>query len=343
VRGSLARRCVRSALLAAALTACGHRAPPFVARARELSGAVFLVAAWGSDSLRLARAAEAALDSAGRAELLMLPTSDGSGIARVNRAGGQGAQPVAPALAELLVRALDLARASGGAFDPTGRDFRGLSVDTAHHTVTLRRGLRLDLGALGRGYALDRALLALRGAADSAVLGSGGLYLIMTARSAERAGGRVVGIVDPDNTLRPLARLTVQPGIWSVSTMSLAEARDAVLDPRTGSPAARARVVAAVAPSAAMAGGWSSAFYVMGCDSALALAPRVGASVLCADGQLRWSADLNGRVAPATDSAGSVGTAPAHGRGHAPAATAGRNGSTSLPPPRSSRSRPPTS
>jgi thiamine biosynthesis lipoprotein ApbE len=51
-----------------------------------------------------------------------------------------------------------------------------------------------------------------------------------------------------------------------------------------------------MAPDAADAGGWSTAFYVVGCDSALALAPRVRTSVICADGGVRWTPDLEGRV-----------------------------------------------
>ena len=126
----------------------------------------------------------------------------------------------------------------------------------------------------------------------SAVLSSGGQYLI----HADWSGARVVGIVDPDNSGHPLARLTVPAGTWAVSMMSVAEARDEVTDPRTGKPAGRTRVVAAMAPTAADAGGWSAAFYVVGCDSALALAPRVKTSVICDDGAVRWTADLEGRV-----------------------------------------------
>jgi hypothetical protein len=51
-----------------------------------------------------------------------------------------------------------------------------------------------------------------------------------------------------------------------------------------------------MAPDAADAGGWSTAFYVVGCDSALALAPRVRTSIVCADDAVRWSSDLEGRV-----------------------------------------------
>lgn len=260
---------------------CGQRRAPYVAGVREAHGVLVSVAAWGPDSLRLARAVQGALDSAMSVAAMLSDLGD--------RPGTRG---VSPELAHLVQRALELARASGGAFDPTGRNFRGLTVDTVRHTVTLTHGLQLELGEFGRGYALDRALVALRGAADSAVLSSGGQYLI----HADWSGARVIGIVDPDNTQRPLARLTIPAGTWAVSMISIAEARDELLDPRTGKPAARTRVVAAMAPDAADAGGWSTAFYVVGCDTALTLAPRVRTSVICADDGVRWSSDLEGRV-----------------------------------------------
>jgi len=268
-------------LLAAAVAACGHSRTPYVARVRETRGVLISVAAWGPDSQRLDHAVTAALDSAAAVETALAGVRD--------RPGTQG---VSPGLARLVLRAVELARASGGAFDPTAKNFRALAVDTVRHTITLAGGLHLDLGEVGRGYALDRALAALHGVADSAVISSGGQYLI----HSDWSGARVVGIVDPNHTLAPLATLTIPAGTWAVSTMSVAEAGDELLDPRTGKPATRTRVVAAMAPNAAAAGGWSLAFYVVGCDSALALAPRVHTSVVCVDDGVRWSSDLEGRV-----------------------------------------------
>ncbi len=179
------------------------------------------------------------------------------------------------------------------------------ALDSLRHTVAIETGLRLDPAPATQGLALDRALVALRGTADSAILSLGGQYLIMAA------GARHVGVADPANSLRTLAVITVPPGTWAVSTVSLAEQSDPVLDPRTGKPADRARAVTVVAGAAAVAGAWSTAFYVLGCDRALALAARAGVGVLCADDRVRWSPELEGRVAVTTDSVASAGTAPA--------------------------------
>lgn len=188
------------------------------------------------------------------------------------------------------------------------------------HDLMGRTGLRLPAERAARGQALDRALLALRSDVDSAILNLGGQYLIMA--NTERR----VGIADPDNSLNTLAFVTVPRGTWGISTVSPAEESDPVVDPRTGKAAEGVRAVTVVAPAAEAAGAWSMAFYVLGCDSALALAPRVGVGTVCADARVRWSPDLEGRVTVTTDSAG-LGSGPGPGRGPARAGGAAASGS----------------
>src|SRR5215471_12957220 len=134
-RRGMRRAAAALGLLCAAILACGQGHIPYVARVRDIHGVLISVAAWGRDSARLDRGVAAALDSAATVEAMLQDA-------------------VSPEFERLLQRAAALSRASGGAYEPTG----------SRHT---------DLGELGRGYALDRALAALRGAADSAVLSSG--------------------------------------------------------------------------------------------------------------------------------------------------------------------------
>jgi thiamine biosynthesis lipoprotein ApbE len=217
-----------------------------------------------------------------------------------------------------LARAVDRAFATIRQADRAQGERTGI-LDSLRRKVALRTGLKVDSARAVQGRALDRALDVLRGPADSAILTFGGQYLILAT------GSRRVGIADPDNSLEILAWLTVPPGTWSVSTLSLAEQSDPVIDPRTGKPADRVRAVTVLAPAAAAAGAWSTAFYVLGCDGALVLAEGVGVGVLCADDRVRWSPNLAGRVAVTTDSA--AATAPAPARARAPAAGAGASGS----------------
>lgn len=199
--------------------------------------------------------------------------------------------------------------------------WRADSAPEGSRDITQRTGLHLPPERAARGQALDQALLALRPDVDSAILNLGGQYLIMA--NTERG----VGIADPDNSLRTLAIVTVPPGTWGISTVSPAEQTDPIEDPRTGQIAEAVQAVTVVAPAAETAGAWSIAFYVLGCDSALALAPRVGVGTVCADGRVRWSPDLEGRVIVTTDSAGRAASGPGPGRGPARAGAAATSGS----------------
>lgn len=116
-----------------------------------------------------------------------------SEVAAVEAAAGDSAVVVGEDFMRVLTAALDLARATAGALDPTagpltrlwrearraGRappdsaveqalalvDWRCVRLDRAARTVRLDRpGMRLDFGAIAKGYAADEALRALRAA-----------------------------------------------------------------------------------------------------------------------------------------------------------------------------------
>lgn len=126
------------------------------------------------------------------------------------------------------------------------------------------------------GYALDRAVAALAAVADSALFDLGGLFLWIGPPTK-----RPVGIADPDNALNVLAHVELRTG--SLSTV-----------------VGERRSVTALAPDAFTASSWASALFSLGCDRALALAPRLErrrVSVVCADSAgVRWTPDLQNRV-----------------------------------------------
>jgi FAD:protein FMN transferase len=275
-----------------------------LSRAWPTMGTVFTATAWGRDSAALDRALDAAFDSVRLVDSLLSTYDPTSEISRINRGSGRGAGGwgVSETFAAVLAQALEVARLSNGAFDPTLHDWRGVRFDRAARTVGLAPGLPLDFGGIAKGYALDRARLALGGVAESGVLDLGGQLLILR-RSGGPAVRRTVGVVDPDDPERVIALIEVDSG--SVSTSSQAERPGHIVDPRRGrgrgrgrgGPATRARSVTVVASTGIAADAWSTAFFVLGCDSALALAAPHGVDVLCLDRSVRWSAGLEGRVA----------------------------------------------
>jgi thiamine biosynthesis lipoprotein len=115
---------------------------------------------------------------------------DDSEIAELARRAGGPAQPVSPDLFRVLEKAVAIAEASDGAFDPTvgplvalwraaRRDRRlpdsaaleearkrtgvgHLELNGGIRTVTMPHGARLDLGGIGKGFACDEAVRVLR-------------------------------------------------------------------------------------------------------------------------------------------------------------------------------------
>lgn len=197
-----------------------------------------------------------------------------------------------PLLFEAVRFALSVAAASGGAFDPTvgraleGRGFnrnyrtgeriatagatdavswRDVALDPVARTITLRRPLVLDLGAVVKGMAIDLAAQELAAAPGFAVDAGGDLYL--KGRNAE---GRLwrIGIRHPRAAGRLLG--TVEVSDVAVCTSGdyerAAEGADGhhILDPRSGLSAEAVASVTVIGPTAMAADAVGTAAFVLG-------------------------------------------------------------------------------
>jgi len=165
--------------------------------------------------------AVAALDLVDQLEAQLTVYRDDSEVSRLNQLAASEPVPVESRLFELLVQAKVLAEQTGGAFDitsgpltkvwgfyrrqgkmPSAHDVaaalakvgsRSLELDEARQTVRFGQpGMEINLGAIGKGYALDRAagLLLTEGVSDfmihggnSSVLASGSRQLDVNAGS----------------------------------------------------------------------------------------------------------------------------------------------------------------
>lgn len=182
-----------------------------------------------------------------------------------------------------------LERALDAAADSVER-IRIPAIDSLRADIRQHTGIMLPVDSFARGYALDRAALAMVGVADSALFDLGGQFLWFGAGA--KSTSRAVGISNPDNSLSALGSVEMRSG--SVRTIPHA-------NPRSAGP----RSLTVLAPTAVAANAWSTALFGLGggCDSALALAPRLErwrVSVVCVDsgGAVRWTADLEKRVLP---------------------------------------------
>ncbi|MBM4364728.1 MAG: FAD:protein FMN transferase [Deltaproteobacteria bacterium] len=236
---------------------------------------------------------------------------EGSPLARVNAAAG--GEPVAvPAPTHALVkRGIEISQLTGGKFDLTWAalwdlwDFRARRVPTAAEvssrlplidyarvelgsdTVRLpEAGMKIGLGGIAKGWALDRARQYLdeHGRRDFLVSAGGQVYA--AGHNAEGQPWRV-GVRDPDGEASSaLALLGVSDA--SVSTSGDYERyfeRDGVryhhiIDPGTGWPARGLRAVTVVSADATLADAASTAIMVAGPAGAAAMVKALGVEAL---------------------------------------------------------------
>jgi len=213
-----------------------------------------------------------------------------------------GEAVVSPETAAVLAHALDVAEASGGAFDPTVEPllrargdygaapravgpeeerrllaavgWRRVHLDPKARRVGIESGTALDLGGIAKGYAADLALLALRRAgATSGVVDLGASSLAVFGEPLEAA------LRDPEDASRPpWGVFRVREA--SVSTSAADQKPGHILDPRTGRPASSVLAATVVARSGIEADALSTAVFVMGPVDGLALVARRGAAGL---------------------------------------------------------------
>ena len=200
---------------------------------------------------------------------------------------------VPPLLLRALDVALEVARLSNGAFDPTvgaamedhgfdrdyrtgsrGRSgllprtvsFRDVDVDAVRGTVTLAQPLLLDLGAVAKGLAMDLAAVEFA-ELNSFAINAGGDVLVR-GRNAEGYPW-TVGVKDPQHPQELIRVLALTAG--AVCTSGEYERSNVsghhILDPRTHESSGRLSSATVVAPSAMLADALSTAAFVLGPDA----------------------------------------------------------------------------
>lgn len=201
--------------------------PTRLETARPALGTWVRVVAVDGDESRAARGVERAFAAISLVDRQMSIHRADSQLARVNAAAGIRAVRVDAALLDVVARACDGSARTGGIYDPTvlplmrlygfygasreryptdreisdalTRTGRELVVaDRAAGTLGLtRRGAGLDLGSIGKGWALDRAIDALRaeGVASGLVDVGGNVYAMGVPD--EQAAGWNIGVSHP--------------------------------------------------------------------------------------------------------------------------------------------------
>lgn len=155
---------------------------------------------------------------------------------------------------------------------PQSVGFHLLRLDEKHRTVGVQQaGVTVDLGAVGKGYALDQMASVLRDwgienalmhSGQSSVLAMGAPPAAATQSTSDAPQhGWMVALRDPRDHSRMLGQVLLRDRALSGSGMELHGRH--ILDPRTGRPATGKLATWALARSAALSDALSTAFMVM--------------------------------------------------------------------------------
>ena len=236
-----------------------------------------------------------------------------SELSRINASAARGWIEVSPGVWPMLVRARELWELTGGAFDiaagslvrawgflrregrtpddaalAAAREAAGsqhVELDHEHRRVRFHRpGVEINPGAIGKGWALDRAVshLACRGVAN-VLLHGGQSSVVARGTQGPSIGGRHgwrVGLRHPRRPGRRLATITLDDKALGTSGSGTQFFIDRgrklghILDPRTGRPAEGVISATVIAESAADADALATALYVLGRDGLPAVAPQ---------------------------------------------------------------------
>lgn len=253
---------------------------------------------------------------------------DTSEVIEINRSAADGPVPVEDRLFDLLALALRIHQATAGAYDITAGPLskawgffqrqgevpeeavlaealakvgsHKLHLDSERRTIEfLHAGVELNLGGIGKGYALDRAaeVLVEGGVGDFLLHGGKSSILARGTRASDNPSDRGwrISIGDP---LRPGQSLLEFPLVDRAAGTSGTQYQffrragkryGHIIDPRTGYPAEQSLSATVLAPTAAEADALSTALFILGPAAAeryCAAHADISAALLCPGQQL---------------------------------------------------------
>ena len=294
----------------------------------HIMGSEFRIACYAPSKQQAAGAITAAFDEVRRVDAFLSHYKPDSELSRVNRDAAHEAVAISAEFAELLASCQRYTADSHGAFDiavgalvdawgfykgqgrkPSrfelwwGRRNSGsrhVGLDLAGNSVRFRRrGVRLDPGAIGKGYAVDRAVSVLRDYGIERALVSSGTSSVFALGSPPAAPrGWPLDLRSPTAPEAVAETLVLRDEAVSTSGSYEKFFEDGgkryshILDPRTGRPAEGIDSVSVVAARTLDTEAWSTALFVNGADWIRAN-PLPGLRVfLCeAERRCRWMAD----------------------------------------------------
>lgn len=257
-------------------------------------GTMFNVVVYHDEVVTAERAAEAALAEIVRLDEVMSHYLERSELSRLNREARRGFVAVEPSLYEVVEQAVEFSRRSGGRFDvtiapllrawkdahdagrqPSAREIADLRRCVGYQHIEVRPPneirfrsdcLALDLGGIGKGYAVDRAIAVLASAGiRHAVVNAGGSTIVAIGAppgldgwpvelGARVSGHRTLLLRDEavSTSQQRLRRLPFAPGAFGE-----------IIDPWRGAPIEHETSISVVTTSATSADALSTTLLLL--------------------------------------------------------------------------------
>ena len=295
-------------------------------RTEAIMGTRCYVELWADDSVKGNDAIDAVMAELRRIDDLMSHYKPESQLSQINQYANERAVQVDKELFDLIKLTTHYSQITEGAFDityasvgylydyprhirPTEEqirdklpsvNWRNMLLDEEHHTVRFEHpGMRIDLGGIGKGYAVDRGIDILKARRiDRALVTAGGDSRIIGDRM-----GRpwLVAVRHPDDPNKVVTRIPLSDS--AVSTSGDYERYfdeggvryHHIIDPRTGHSASKVRSATILAPTATQTDGMSKTAFVLGPEKALEIInrmPEYDAVFVLPDGRVLYSNGL---------------------------------------------------
>jgi len=295
-------------------------------------GTLVSITAVGRSNTDANEAINAGFQEVKRLEQLLSTWIPESELSRVNAASGQRPVVVSPETMMVVRRSLQVAEMTEGAFNiaigpavdawgvsaeprlPSATDLdavkplvdlRAVHADVWERTIYLEKpGMRIDVGGIGKGFAADQAVMAMKkaGAVAGVVALSGDIKTFGQLPDGKKFS---VGIQHPRKEGAVLAEIDLQDE--AISTAGDYERffeKDGIryhhiLDPNTLQPARGCQSVSVIAREGVWADGLDTGIFVLGADRGMELVEQlddVEAIIIDQTGQVHISSGLRNRV-----------------------------------------------